>query len=191
MSHLVTILMSIKCRESLQQSLQTRFELVAKLDGLNLLVDKSQIPINESFDEYRQDVRFIYNPETESYSLNADLWYLDLVYKCSFYQELQKEYAKRWAYLQAQRLGFDVHEVPGDDGTIKFVFASPTGQVEAQLNQEGKLQLGVNGVFGEGCLQFTQALESAAGSVEQRVHTPDFYQEQQVYYANQQQVGGW
>jgi hypothetical protein len=183
--------MSIKCRESLQESLQARFKLIAKLDGLNLLVDKSQIPVHREFDEYRQDVRFIYSPQAEDYSLNADLWYLNLVYKCSFYQELQKEYTKRWAHLQAQRLGFSVHEVPGDDGTIKFVFASPTGQVEAQLNREGKLQLEVNGVLGEGCLQFSQALESAAGSIEERVRTPDFYREQQAYYANQQQIGGW
>lgn len=193
MSHLTTVRMSLKCQPCLIKALEI-FALKPNVEQLNVVVDKHQFITGNSYnDKYAKDLVFQWVEKTQDYEVSADFWHLDRVVRSNFQMELQKEYTRQWAHYQAQQLGFSMHETMGDDGNIKFIFSSPTGQIEASVSELGKLQIGVKGVQGEGCLQFSQALEAAAGTLENRQQAAEYYATQAAYYHNQNQqtIGGW
>lgn len=51
-------------------------------------------------------------------------------------------------------------------------------EMEIIIDKEGRIQVNVKGVQGTGCLELTRELENAAGVVEQREYTADYYQEE-------------
>lgn len=99
------------------------------------------------------------------------------------------QYAKIIIQQQAQQMGLVVTEKPLPGGTIQFTLSSASGQMSAEVLTDGSIKVGVHGVLGAGCLQFSQALESALGEEQDRQQTEEFYAQQNVYYQNQQQIG--
>ncbi|HSQ94364.1 MAG TPA: DUF2997 domain-containing protein, partial [Methanoregula sp.] len=55
-------------------------------------------------------------------------------------------------------------------------------------DQEGRVQVAVRGVHGDGCLAITKNLENAVGSVEERGYTGEYY-EQPVTAGDHQYIG--
>lgn len=51
-------------------------------------------------------------------------------------------------------------------------------EMEITIDKEGRIQVKVRGVQGTGCLALTKDLENAAGVVEHREYTADYYQEE-------------
>ena len=45
------------------------------------------------------------------------------------------------------------------------------------IGPDGEVQIQVEGVSGKGCLDFTKFLEEELGDVTERVHTAEYYQE--------------
>jgi acylphosphatase len=45
------------------------------------------------------------------------------------------------------------------------------------IGSDGEVQIQVEGVSGKGCLDFTKFLEEELGDVTERVHTAEYYQE--------------
>ena len=60
-------------------------------------------------------------------------------------------------------------------------------ELEITINREGKVQVAVRGVHGEGCLAVTRNIETAVGTVEEREYTAEYY-EQPVNVTDQQNV---
>lgn len=50
-------------------------------------------------------------------------------------------------------------------------------ELEITIDQEGRVQVRVNGVRGEGCLAVTRDLEEAIGTVTERSHAPSYYEQ--------------
>ena len=57
-------------------------------------------------------------------------------------------------------------------------------ELEITIDKEGKVQVTVRGVHGEGCLALTKNIENAVGTVEEREYTAEYY-EQPVTVSNQ------
>jgi hypothetical protein len=51
-------------------------------------------------------------------------------------------------------------------------------ELEITIDKEGKVQVAVRGVKGEGCLEITKNIENAVGTVEERGYTAEFYEQQ-------------
>lgn len=60
-------------------------------------------------------------------------------------------------------------------------------ELEIVIDREGKVQVAVRGVHGEGCLAITRNIETAVGTVEEREYTAEYY-EQPVNIADRQHV---
>lgn len=60
-------------------------------------------------------------------------------------------------------------------------------ELEITIDREGKVQVAVRGIRGEGCLALTRNMETAVGTVEGREYTAEYY-EQPVNVADQQNV---
>jgi len=60
-------------------------------------------------------------------------------------------------------------------------------ELEITIDKEGKVQVTVRGVHGEGCLALTKNIENAVGTVEEREYTAEYY-EQPVTVSNQNSV---
>jgi hypothetical protein len=60
-------------------------------------------------------------------------------------------------------------------------------ELEITIDREGKVQVAVRGVHGEGCLALTKNIENAVGTVEEREYTGEYY-EQPVTVSNQNSV---
>ena len=56
----------------------------------------------------------------------------------------------------------------------------PQRTLRFKIRQDGLVEETVEGVIGESCLELTQKLESALGTVEKRRPTADAYQQEQV-----------
>jgi hypothetical protein len=50
-------------------------------------------------------------------------------------------------------------------------------ELEITIDKEGKVQVAVRGVKGEGCLEITKNIENAVGTVEERGYTAEFYEQ--------------
>jgi hypothetical protein len=50
-------------------------------------------------------------------------------------------------------------------------------ELEITIDKEGRVQVAVRGVKGEGCLGLTKNIESAIGTVEKREYTAEYYEE--------------
>jgi hypothetical protein len=61
-------------------------------------------------------------------------------------------------------------------------------ELEITIDQEGRVQVAVHGVHGDGCLAITKNLENAVGSVEERGYTGEYY-EQPVTAGDHQYIG--
>jgi hypothetical protein len=48
-------------------------------------------------------------------------------------------------------------------------------ELEITIDKEGRVQVAVRGVKGEGCLGLTKNIENAVGMVEEREHTAEYY----------------
>jgi hypothetical protein len=110
-------------------------------------------------------------------------------YDRSIIPRFNKEYAKLVVQQQAQRLGLVVAEKRLPGGGVQFTLSSASGEMSAEVLADGTIKVGVHGVSGAGCLQFSQALESALGEVRGRQETEEFYAQQNLYSQNQQQIG--
>jgi hypothetical protein len=60
-------------------------------------------------------------------------------------------------------------------------------ELEITIDKEGRVQVAVRGVQGEGCLVLTKNIENAVGTVEEREYTAEYY-EQPVMVSNQRYV---
>ena len=60
-------------------------------------------------------------------------------------------------------------------------------ELEITIDKEGKVQVSVRGVHGEGCLGITKNIENAVGMVEERGYTAEYY-EQPVTVSDNQYV---
>ena len=61
-------------------------------------------------------------------------------------------------------------------------------ELEITIDKEGRVQVAVRGVKGEGCLALTKNIEDAVGTVEERECTAEYY-EQQASVSEYQQNG--
>jgi hypothetical protein len=50
-------------------------------------------------------------------------------------------------------------------------------ELEITIDQEGRVQVHVNGIRGEGCLAVTRGLEEAVGTVTERSYAPSYYEQ--------------
>jgi hypothetical protein len=50
-------------------------------------------------------------------------------------------------------------------------------ELEITIDKEGKVQVAVRGVHGEGCLSVTKNIENAVGTVEGREYSAEFYEQ--------------
>jgi hypothetical protein len=50
-------------------------------------------------------------------------------------------------------------------------------ELEITIDKEGKVQVAVRGVHGEGCLAITNNIENAVGTVEEREYTAEYYEQ--------------
>jgi hypothetical protein len=50
-------------------------------------------------------------------------------------------------------------------------------ELEITIDKEGRVQVAVRGVKGEGCLAITKNIENAVGTVEEREHTAEYYEQ--------------
>lgn len=50
-------------------------------------------------------------------------------------------------------------------------------ELEITINREGRVQVAVRGIRGEGCLGIATGIESAVGTVEKREYTAEFYEQ--------------
>ena len=50
-------------------------------------------------------------------------------------------------------------------------------ELEITIDREGKVQVAVRGVHGEGCLAMTKNIENAVGTVEKREYTAEYYEQ--------------
>jgi hypothetical protein len=60
-------------------------------------------------------------------------------------------------------------------------------ELEITIDKEGRVQVAVRGVKGEGCLGLTKNIENAVGTVEEREYTAEYY-EQPVSVSDHQYV---
>lgn len=60
-------------------------------------------------------------------------------------------------------------------------------ELEITIDRNGRVQVAVRGMKGEGCLDLTKNIENAVGSVEEREFTADYY-EQPVTVSDHQYV---
>jgi hypothetical protein len=60
-------------------------------------------------------------------------------------------------------------------------------ELEITIDKEGRVQVAVRGVKGEGCLGLTKNIEDAVGTVEERAYTAEYY-EQPVNVSDNQYV---
>jgi len=50
-------------------------------------------------------------------------------------------------------------------------------EFEITIDKDGRVQVGVIGVHGEGCLTLTKNIENAVGAVEERRFTAEYYEQ--------------
>jgi hypothetical protein len=50
-------------------------------------------------------------------------------------------------------------------------------ELEITIDRNGRVQVGVIGVHGEGCLTLTKKIENAVGNVEERRFTAEYYEQ--------------
>ncbi len=50
-------------------------------------------------------------------------------------------------------------------------------ELEITIDRQGKVQVAVRGVRGEGCLGITRNIENAVGTVEGREYTAEYYEQ--------------
>jgi len=50
-------------------------------------------------------------------------------------------------------------------------------ELEITIDKEGRVQVAVRGVQGEGCLGLTKNIENAVGTVEEREYTAEYYEQ--------------
>jgi len=50
-------------------------------------------------------------------------------------------------------------------------------ELEITIDKEGRVQVTVRGVQGEGCLGLTKNIENAVGTVEERAYTAEYYEQ--------------
>ena len=50
-------------------------------------------------------------------------------------------------------------------------------ELEITIDKEGRVQVAVRGVKGEGCLGLTKNIENAVGTVEEREYTAEYYEQ--------------
>ncbi|MGA2121148.1 MAG: DUF2997 domain-containing protein [Methanoregula sp.] len=50
-------------------------------------------------------------------------------------------------------------------------------EMEIMIDNEGRIQVKVNGAHGADCLALTKNLEDAAGVVEERIYLPAYYEQ--------------
>ncbi len=50
-------------------------------------------------------------------------------------------------------------------------------ELEITIDKEGRVQVAVRGVKGQGCLELTKGIENAVGIVEEREYTAEYYEE--------------
>jgi hypothetical protein len=60
-------------------------------------------------------------------------------------------------------------------------------ELEITIDKEGRVQVAVRGVKGEGCMGLTKNIENAVGTVEEREYTAEYY-EQPVSFSDHQYV---
>jgi hypothetical protein len=60
-------------------------------------------------------------------------------------------------------------------------------ELEITIDKEGRVQVAVRGVKGEGCMGLTKNIENAVGTVEEREYTAEYY-EQPVSVSDHQYV---
>jgi len=61
-------------------------------------------------------------------------------------------------------------------------------ELEITIDREGRVQIAVRGVRGEGCLALTKKMENAVGTVEERTYTAEYY-EQSAGVSEYQEIG--
>lgn len=50
-------------------------------------------------------------------------------------------------------------------------------ELEITIDKEGRVQVAVRGVKGDGCTGITKNIENAVGMVEDRQYTPEYYEQ--------------
>ena len=50
-------------------------------------------------------------------------------------------------------------------------------ELEITIDREGRVQVAVRGVHGDGCLGITKNIENAVGVVEEREYTAEYYEQ--------------
>jgi hypothetical protein len=50
-------------------------------------------------------------------------------------------------------------------------------ELEITIDKEGRVQVEVRGIHGEGCVELTKNIENAVGTVEERKYTAEYYEQ--------------
>lgn len=50
-------------------------------------------------------------------------------------------------------------------------------ELEITIDKEGRVQVAVRGIHGEGCIALTKNIENAVGEVEERKYTAEYYEQ--------------
>lgn len=50
-------------------------------------------------------------------------------------------------------------------------------ELEITIDREGKVQVAVRGIHGEGCVALTKNIENAVGTIEERKYTAEYYEQ--------------
>ena len=58
-------------------------------------------------------------------------------------------------------------------------------ELEITIDKNGRVQVAVRGIPGEGCLTLTKNLEEAVGTVEERTYTAEYYEQPVEVTGNQ------
>ncbi len=60
-------------------------------------------------------------------------------------------------------------------------------ELEITIDKEGRMQVTVRGIHGEGCLALTKNIENAVGTVEERAFTAEYYEQPVTISSHQRQ----
>lgn len=191
MSHVSHIKVGLKSKASIECALG-RFNLVASEIEGRLHIPGEQFGLSNS----KYNIDFIWVKDAQEYELVADIWALglrDSTLPKNFVKEFTLEYTKQMVQLEAQSLGLNIGEWESDGrGNLQTTIGSATAQMHVQIAPSNLVRIGVEGMIGATCQQFSAQLENALGAVESTQLTAEFYAGQQEQAMVQQQITtGW
>jgi hypothetical protein len=188
MSHLSQIKLGLKSKELVILCLQTFGLIAEEVKNRNTLRVKGT-----QFGVRGHNIDFVWLDQSAEYEISVDLWALTRTQSTlprNFINEFKLEYTKQMVQAQAKQLGLNMGDWTSDDqGSLRVVIGSTAGQISVEVGLNG-LKVGVQGVLGANCQQFSKQLENALGQVQETQLTAEYYAGEQAI-AQQQIMAGW